>query len=140
MKENMNIKKCTLSDISLLATFNKNLIEDEKSDNKMNLEELTNRMRNFLQTDYDAYFFECNESIVGYALVNKTTSPFYLRQFYIDRPFRRMHYGKQAFYALLEYLSIETIDIEVLSWNKTGIQFWESLNFNERSRYYRFSK
>ena len=55
--DNMLIKKCSLSDVEELAQLNKLLIEDEKSDNTMNIEELKARMHGFLENDYDAYFF-----------------------------------------------------------------------------------
>ena len=135
----MEIKKCTEADLALLAKFNKYLIEDEKSDNKMNEEQLFQRMKEFMNTEYDAYFFVEKEEIVGYALVKNSSSPLYLRQFYIDREYRRKHYGEQAFHKLLQYLEVTTIDIEVLSWNEMGNQFWEKLNFRERSRYMRYS-
>lgn len=135
----MEIKKCTEADLALLAKFNKYLIEDEKSDNKMNEEQLFWRMKEFMNTEYDAYFFVEKEEIVGYALVKNSSSPLYLRQFYINREYRRKHYGEQAFHKLLQYLEVTTIDIEVLSWNETGIRFWEKLNFRERSRYMRYS-
>lgn len=135
----MEIKKCTEADLALLAKFNKYLIEDEKSDNKMNEEQLFQRMKEFMNTEYDAYFFVEKEEIVGYALVKNGSSPLYLRQFYIDREYRRKHYGEQAFHKLLQYLEVTTIDIEVLSWNEAGIRFWEKLNFRERSRYMRYS-
>lgn len=135
----MEIRKCTESDLALLAKFNKCLIEDEKSDNQMNEEELFQRMKEFINTEYDAYFFMEKEEIVGYALVKNSCLPLYLRQFYIDREYRRKHYGEQAFYKLLQYLEVTTIDIEVLSWNEAGIRFWEKLNFRERSRYMRYS-
>lgn len=134
----MQIKKCVESDLPLLAKFNKCLIEDEKSDNKMSEEELFERMKGFLETEYDAYFFHVNEEVVGYALVKNSCSPLYLRQFYIDRKYRRNHYGEQAFHELLEYLEVTTIDIEVLSWNEAGVRFWEKLNFQERSKYMRY--
>lgn len=135
----MKIRKCTEADLALLAKFNKYLIEDEKSDNKMNEEQLFWRMKEFMNTEYDAYFFVEKEEIVGYALVKNSSSPLYLRQFYIDREYRRKHYGEQAFHNLLQYLEVTTIDIEVLSWNEAGIRFWEKLNFRERSRYMRYS-
>ena len=43
----MNIRKCLVNDVTLLAHFNKQLIEDEKSDNPMNLDELEVRMKDF---------------------------------------------------------------------------------------------
>ena len=52
----MQIQKCTMADVSKLALFNKQLIDDEKNDNPMNINELKNRMKGFLETDYSVYF------------------------------------------------------------------------------------
>ena len=136
----MEIRKCILEDVSQLAFFNKQLIEDEKSNNPMSLEELEERMTGFLNSEYDAYFFLVEEAVVGYALVKKTCTPLYLRQFLIEREYRRKHYGREAFHALLEYLGVERMDIEVLPWNERGMRFWESCGFKEISRYMRFEK
>ena len=84
----MKILKCTIDDVEKLAELNKQLIEDEKSDNKMNLDELKERMKSFLESDYCAYYFMEDENILGYALVNTNVSPVYMRQFLIDRSFR----------------------------------------------------
>ncbi len=136
----MNIIKCNNSDIPQLAIFNKRLIEDEKSDNPMSVSELEKRMDDFLKTEYDAYFFEADNAIVGYALVKRTCSPLYLRQFFIGRECRKNYFGTEAFHALLEYLNVDSIDIEVLSGNNAGNCFWESLGFKEVSRYMRLQK
>ena len=136
----MNIIKCSREDIPQLAIFNKRLIEDEKSDNPMSVSELEKRMDDFLKTEYDAYFFEADSAIVGYALVKKSCSPLYLRQFFIGREYRKNHYGTEAFHALLEYLNVDSIDIEVLSGNEAGNRFWESLEFKEISRYMRLKR
>ena len=125
----MQIVKCTDQDIHTLAVLNKRLIEDEKSDNPMSTEELENRMAAFLTGEYNAYFFKEAEEIVGYALVRHTCSPLYLRQFYIDRAYRRKHNGENAFHALLELLQTDTIDLDVLPWNEVGLQFWKKLGF-----------
>ena len=74
---------------------------------------------------------------MGYALVKNTCTPLYLRQFLIDRAYRKKHYGTEAFHALLKHLGLESIDIEVLPWNERGMRFWESLGFREISRYMR---
>lgn len=138
--DNMLIKKCLLSDVEELAQLNKQLIEDEKSDNTMDIEELKARMHGFLENDYDAYFFMEENKIIGYALVRHTSNPMYLRQFYIDRNFRRQGKGRAALKVLLKELKTDTIDIEVLSWNEAAIKFWESCGFVERSRYMRLEK
>lgn len=136
----MNLKKCSAQDAEKLAELNKQLIEDEKSDNKMSLGELQDRMKSFLETDYAAYFFMEGGSIIGYALVNVRTAPLYLRQFFIARNFRRNHKGRRAFELLLDELKTDKIDLEVLSWNEAGLKFWQSCGFAERSRYMRFSR
>ena len=133
----MQIRKCTPDDISKLAILNKQLIEDEKSDNPMSIKELEERMRGFLNTEYEAFFFVAEEAIVGYALVKSTCKPLYLRQFLVDRDYRKKHYGTEAFHALLKHLGVDSMDIEVLPWNEQGMRFWESIGFREISRYMR---
>ena len=137
MNTKITIKKCNLDDVTKLALLNKQLIDDEKSNNTMTINELEKRMKEFLITEYDAYYFLANETVIGYALVKNSCNPLYLRQFLIDRQFRKMHYGTVAFHTLLDYLKTEHIDIEVLPWNETGIRFWNSLGFHEISRYMR---
>ena len=136
----MDIVKCELKDVPVLARLNKQLIEDEKSDNPMNIRELEERMRGFLHADYQAYFFETDGVIVGYALVKTTCKPVYLRQFLIDRGFRHRHYGREAFQALMGRLGVEAIDLEVLAWNEAGKRFWESCGFTDISRYMRYKR
>ena len=135
----MTIKKCSLKDADRLAELNKQLIEDEKSDNQMNMEELKSRMEMFLQTDYSAYFFLEENEVVGYALVNPHSRPVYIRQFLIGRAYRRNHFGRKAVALLMEELAVSEIDTEVLSWNETGLKFWENCGFAERSRLMRLS-
>ena len=138
--EGMYIRKCTLNDVKQLAILNKQLIEDEKSDNPMTVAELEERMRDFLETDYEAYFFMENREVMGYALVNKTRNPMYLRQFMIERKFRKQHIGTIAFDMLLNVLNVKEMDVEVLSWNEAGLAFWEGCGFQEISRYMRLKR
>ena len=127
----MILKKCTTDDLPRLAAMNKRLIEDEKSSNPMTLKELEDRMEGFITGEYNAFFFEEEGQIVGYALVRHTSDPLYLRQFYIEREQRRRHYGKQAFKLLMDHLDTDVIDIDVLPWNEAGLCFWKSLGFTE---------
>lgn len=124
--------------LELLATLNKQLIEDERHDNKMSIEQLKERMTDFLKTEYRAYFFCFQKEIKGYALVNHNKQPVYLRQFYICRDSRRNGYGKLAFEKLKEQLNTYEIDIEVMHWNEGGYNFWKKMGFKERSIYMRF--
>ena len=127
----MVIQMCTLSEAAKLAKMNKRLIEDEKSDNPMTVPELAARMTGFLNGEYTAYFFVEEKTVVGYALVDNSRSPLYLRQFYIEREYRRRHYGKEAFRLLLEHLKTDALDVDVLPWNAPGLAFWRSLGFRE---------
>lgn len=136
----MRIIRCSAGDAPGLAVLNKRLIEDEQSSNPMNLRELEERMIGFLNGEYDAYYFQEDGTTVGYALVRRTVSPLYLRQFYIDRAYRRRHLGEQAFRALLETLQTDTIDIDVLPWNTAGAAFWKSLGFSETCISMRYGK
>ena len=81
----INLCSCTETDLDMLALFNKQLIEDEKHDNEMSIDQLKERMRHFLYTGYKAYLFNCTGKIIGYALVDMTKEPIYLRQFFICR-------------------------------------------------------
>ncbi len=136
----MRIVRCSIEDISSLALMNKHLIEDEGSDNPMSVEELEDRMRGFLSSDYNAYFFVEDEITIGYALIKHTSSPLYLRQFYIGREYRRKHYGKQVFYMLLDFLNTNEIDVDVLTDNEIGLKFWRNLGFKARYISMRYKK
>jgi len=138
--DELNLIYCSDADLDILASLNKQLIEDEQSDNKMNVAQLKERMHGFIHGEYSAYLFKDKDTIVGYALVKNTQSPIYLRQFFICREHRKKGYGTLAFNKLLEALKINTIDIEVLCWNKPGKSFWDSLGFKERSIYMRLEK
>lgn len=136
----MQLQKCSVKDVSKLALLNKQLIEDEKSDNAMNINELEKRMKEFLETDYSAYFFIEDSRIVGYALIRNTDNPVYLRQFLIDRNYRKNHYGTQAFQMLLKHLDIKEINLEVLPWNKSELAFWKHCGFSETCIAMRYKK
>jgi L-amino acid N-acyltransferase YncA len=129
----VNIRECSITDIETLAQLNKMLIEDEKADNKMNTEELKERMGKFLKDGYKAYYFlEGDNRILGYALCDLKKTPMYLRQFYIKREERRKGKGKESFKKLIEYTKREEIGIDVYAWNDVGIKFWVSLGFKNK--------
>lgn len=136
----INILPCKQPDIPNLAFLNHMLIEDEQAENSMSISQLEQRMTDFLDAEYKAFLFKTDEKCVGYALVNMSQKPLYLRQFFICREDRRMGYGKEAFYALLNHLQVTEIDLDVYAWNHRGISFWKSLGFSERCYNLRFKK
>jgi len=136
----INIAVCAPNDAAELARMNRILIEDEHADNNMSLPQLEHRMKAFLTGDYKAFYFNSDGNRVGYALVNLNVTPPYLRQFFICREHRRLGNGKSSFHALLDFLQVSEIDIDVYSWNHAGIAFWESLGFSVRCYNMRFKK
>ncbi|QWU13577.1 Acetyltransferase (GNAT) domain-containing protein [Paenibacillus sophorae] len=134
---NLAIKTCSETDLELLAELNRQLIEDEKHDNKMDTVQLKERMKNFLDGDYQAYLFLEDDDVKGYALVHHGSSPLYVRHFFICRHCRRQGYGLAAFRKLSGFLDTDRLDIEVMYWNERAYAFWKSLGFRERSVYMR---
>jgi GNAT superfamily N-acetyltransferase len=128
----VRLRVCTAEDVRELAKMNQMLIEDEKAPKLLSLEQLEKRMVNFLESDYKAYIFSDEGKTIGYALVNMSLNPIYLRHFFICREERRKGYGKEAMHDLMGCLQINEIDIEVYAWNERGLSFWRSLGFKER--------
>ena len=60
----IEINECTEKDIKLLAEMNKQLIEDEKANNLMDITQLENRMNDFLNNGYKAFFFIVEKKII----------------------------------------------------------------------------
>lgn len=133
----MRLTKCASPDLPLLAKWNRHLIEDEGSDNPMSVPDLEKRMDDFLNNGYAAYLFWEGEKPVGYALIDLTKTPYYLRQFFIARDSRRKRFGQAAFALLLRELNCDTVDIDVLTGNEKGLAFWRSLGFRETWRHMR---
>lgn len=140
MMNELNINRASLEDLDMLAMMNKQLIEDEQHDNPMDVEALKERMREFILGEYEAYLFKEAEVIKGYALVNQTRKPAYVRQFFITRDSRRSGIGKACFQLLAVELKAEQLDVEVMYWNEQGYKFWKALGFEERSVYLRLKK
>jgi predicted acetyltransferase len=136
----LNINECKLEDVNLLAEMNKQLIEDEKAKNTMDIFQLKNRMIDFLKNGYKAFLFLVENNIVGYALCDMTKKPIYLRQFFIKREERRKHYGKESFKKILEKMETNEIEIDVYRWNEAGIKFWESVGFKEQWKRMKYKK
>jgi RimJ/RimL family protein N-acetyltransferase len=128
----IKIQECSINDVNLLAQMNKQLIEDEKANNSMDITQLMERMTGFLNSGYKAFLLLDGNNIVGYALCDMDKTPIYLRHYFIKREERRKHYGKEAFIELLKHLKIKEIEIDVYQWNETGIKFWESLGFKNK--------
>ena len=129
----MHYRRAELSDSYALAEMNRQLIVDEGHRNSMTIQELEERMKDWLQNDYEAYLFTGGEDMVGYALYRREPEWVYLRQFYIDASRRRQGTGRDALEYLIDSVWNEAVRIrlDVLSTNLRGIGFWKATGFRE---------
>ena len=122
-------------DLDLLVTMNLELIADEAYDVPLPREEVEERMRSFLQSHFRIFLFLSDSSydgIVGYAVIDVSRQPLYLRHFFISCRNRLQGYGRIAFARICETLSVDRMDVEVMAWNEAGQRFWRSLGFKHR--------
>ena len=64
----MKVAKAELTDVEKLAELNKRLIEDERHPNPMNVQQLAQRMIEWLQDEYSCYLASEDGSTVAYCL------------------------------------------------------------------------
>ena len=128
------LRVATAADLPQLASWNRQLIEDEGHDNTMSLEELAVRMRNWLTTEYQALIFEHQAAPVAYALLRDTPEWVHLRQFFVSRDRRRRGIGARAV-ALLRDSVIppdKPVIVEAMAWNHRALSFWRAVGFADR--------
>lgn len=128
----MELIKCTMDDLSVLAKLNRELYEDEKNDNIPEVEVLEERLKYAMEQGAVAFLFLEDKEVAGYALVRTQTTPYYLSHFFICKNVRRKHLGTIAFNQLMKELETDSIDLDVFCWNQRGHEFWKSLGFKER--------
>ena len=126
-------RKATLADITVLAFLNQQLIEDEGSRTRMSLSDLEARMSQWLQDEYKAILFTQHDDIVAYALYRHDREAIYLRQFVVERRYRRRGIGRQAMHILLTTVWPPDwrVTLEVLAHNYRGQAFWRALGFRD---------
>jgi predicted acetyltransferase len=127
----MHFRKATNADIALLARQNQQLIQDEGHRNRMSLPELENRMRSWLHGEYEAIIFEHDGRPIAYALCRTDGDGIYLRQFFVDRQYRRKGFGRQAIKMLLSNIlpREKRVTVDILINNQSGQAFWKALGF-----------
>ena len=126
----MKIFPASLSDIEILATFNKRLIDDEGHPNPMTIEQLAERMSDWLKTEYCGYQGIIGDRVAAYCLYRDDGRYYYLRHLYVDRGFRRQGIATQ----LLDwmYTNIWTdkkVRLDVLTHNQNAIAFYKQYGF-----------
>jgi GNAT superfamily N-acetyltransferase len=122
-------------DSALLASWNYQLIRDERHGNRMTVQELEVRMRNWLTSGaMRGVIFEVDSRPVGYTVFGiEPDSTVNLRHFFIARDQRRRGLGTAAMNLLVQGILPRgaRITVVVLAQNEAGIKFWESLDFKD---------
>jgi GNAT superfamily N-acetyltransferase len=97
------------------------------------VDELEQRMRHWLEGEYQAVLFEDGQGTAGYALYRREAEGVYVRQFFVRPERRRQGIGRTAWAWLCENLWRESprIRLDVLVGNAAGIQFWRSVGFED---------
>ncbi len=129
----MEYRWATLDDAAALAAMNQQLIRDEGHRNRMSIGELEERMRRWLQTEYQAVVFESQRETLGYALFRHEPDWMYLRQFFVAPSHRRQGVGRKAIEWLLAnvWRDSRRIRIDVLVGNSRALAFWRAVGFSE---------
>jgi GNAT superfamily N-acetyltransferase len=124
----------TLDDARLLATLNRQLIEDEGHRNPMEVDQLEQRMRGWLATEYRAVLFQGDSEVLAYALFrDHDAGCVCLRHFFVTRGVRRLGVGGRAM-QLFQHEVVPPgtrIAVEVLASNHGGRSFWAAVGFRE---------
>ena len=115
------------------ASLNRQLIRDEGHRNPMDVAQLTERMKGWLEGQYQAVVFEDEDSAVGYALFRREREYIVLRQLFVVADRRRLGVGRSALAWLWRnaWADVQALRIEVLVNNLGGRAFWRSVGFEE---------
>jgi GNAT superfamily N-acetyltransferase len=132
----VKLRAATAADVKRLAAWNRELIEDQRSETQLDLAGLEARMRRWLAGDYRAVIFEADAGPAGYALYRSDEDGVHLRQLYVARPLRRLGIGREAVQRLLrdELPRGARVWLQVLEHNATGLAFWRALGFRPHAR------
>jgi ribosomal protein S18 acetylase RimI-like enzyme len=126
----MEIVRAEIIDVEVLAELNKHLIEDERHPNPMNIAKLTERMQEWLATDYICYVAKQNDSIVAYCLYRDDGGYYYMRQLYVDRAHRRKGIATQLLDRLYENVwTDKKVRLDVLVHNEDAVAFYKRYGF-----------
>jgi GNAT superfamily N-acetyltransferase len=126
-------RAATSLDAGILAPMNAQLIRDEGHRNSMTMPQLTERMSEWLKTEYRAFLFELEGKTIGYALYRVDPEYVYLRQLFVQPEMRRRGIARRA----LEWLRHNAwgvrarARIDVLVGNPSAIEFWRSVGFTD---------
>jgi ribosomal protein S18 acetylase RimI-like enzyme len=129
----MNYRMASEEDYPLLGRWNHQLIQDEGHRNLMTVDQLVERMKGFLEGEYEAVLFKEAGQAVGYALYRNQSEEIYLRQLYIIPKRRRQGLGRKIMQILREEIwpKDKRLTVQVLVGNTTAIAFWRAVGYKD---------
>ena len=134
--DGLTFRVAAAADLPQLASWNQQLIEDEGHDNRMSLDQLMARMRDWLRTEYQALIFEdpAAPAPLAYALFRDTPEWVHVRQFFVARDCRRRGIGARAVALLRDsvFPPGKPVIVEAMAWNQPALSFWRAVGFADR--------
>jgi len=126
----MKVTKADHSNIEKLAELNKRLIEDERHPNSMNMQQLAQRMTEWLQGEYACYIAAENGITVAYCLFRDDGKYYYLRHLFVERAYRRQGIATKLLDWMYKYIwTDKKVRLDVLSHNTAAIAFYKAYGF-----------
>ena len=126
----MEIARAELNDAEGLAGLNQHLLEDEGHPNPMNIDQLAQRMKEWLENDYNCYTVKQNGCIVAYCLYRDDSGYYYMRQLYVDRSHRRRGIATRLLDWLYENVwTDKKVRLDVLAHNRDAVAFYKRYGF-----------
>lgn len=126
----MEIVRAELSDVKILAELNRRLNEDQKHPPWMNMDQLSQRMKTWLENEYVCYLAKENESIIGYCLFRDEGKHYYMRQLYVERKNRRKGIATRLLNWLYQNVWIDKkVRLDVLAHNEDAVEFYKKYGF-----------
>lgn len=126
----MEIVRAELTDVQILADLNRRLIKDEHHPNSMNINQLTQRMKTWLENEYDCYLAKENGIIVAYCLYRDEGKHYYMRQLYVDRKHRGQGIATRFLNWLYENIwTDKRVRLDVLAHNEGAVAFYKRYGF-----------
>jgi GNAT superfamily N-acetyltransferase len=134
----LHLRAATDVDVPALACMKLRLVQDEHHRNPMGEPQLRVRMAEWLRDGWGVDLLVAGEAVVGYAVHRVLQDEYYpdrqyvyVRQFYVEREWRRQGIGRAGFGLLRDerFPDGAYIVLEVLTANPDGAAFWADLGF-----------
>ena len=126
----MTFEKATASDVEELAELNRQLIEDERHPNPMNLAQLAERMAGWLREGYSCWLAREAGTTVAYCLYRDDGGHYYLRQLFVARTHRRRGIAT----AVMDWMyanvwTDKRVRLDVLAHNEEAVACYRAYGF-----------